>query len=72
MNGVHALCDGTLEIEVPIVDENTLLGAPLSDLKRQLINGLVGLLDTQKTRREKSCEVTPQFESIDTRLVEFP
>src|ERR1700730_4473568 len=69
MNRAHAQLPRTFQIQLPVVNEQTFVGLPLGHFERQLVDPLFRLSDAQIAGTEKSLELAPQIELMDSAFV---
>src|SRR5680860_860572 len=62
---------GTFQVQFPVVDEDTLLGAMLGHVDGNPVDLLLGLLQPEKARRQEQREVPSQSECFDPIIVQF-
>src|SRR5579871_130993 len=70
-NRGHAQLPRAFQVQLAIVNKEALFRAALRHFERQLIDAFVGLADSQIAGAEKSLELAPQIEFMDSELVEF-
>src|SRR5580704_14971402 len=71
MDNVKSQTAGTIKIERPVVNENTLLRRALRDLKSYAENGLFRLARTDVAGTEKDEKIPPQIKCFDAVLVQL-
>src|ERR1700674_3013506 len=71
MYRAHLQLPRTFQIQLPIVNEQTFVGISLGYFKRQFIDALFRLSDSQITGTEKSLELAPQIELMDPAFIQF-
>src|SRR6266478_10002188 len=60
MNRTHPELPRTLQIQCPVINEQTFFRAALGYFKRQTVDSLVGFPFTHKARAEESFKLPPQ------------
>src|SRR5712692_3240823 len=65
MNRAHAQRARALQVQLPVVNEDALLGSALRHLQRNTIDGFIRFSDAEKTGAEKSGEVFAETELLN-------
>src|SRR5258708_14269955 len=71
MNRTHPELPRALQIQCPVINEQTFFRAALGYFQSQTVDSLVGLPLAHEARAEKSFKLPPQIELFDPSEVEF-
>src|SRR5580704_1598647 len=65
VNCAHVQLLRALQIQFPVINEQTFVGTALSHFESQFIDALIGLSDSQIAGTKESLELTPQVELMN-------
>jgi hypothetical protein len=71
MNRTHPELPRTLQIQCPVINEQTFFRAALGYIERQPVDSFIGFPDADKAGTEKNVKLPAQIESFDPLEVEF-
>ena len=71
MNRAHAQLPRALQIQFPVINEQTFVRAALGHFERQFIDSFIGFSNAKIAGTEKSLEFPPQIELLDPAFVQL-
>lgn len=71
LHAVNPEIGGALEVESPVIDEDTFVATALRDAQRQLIHGRLGLIDAAVARTQKQGQTFVERKPPDPALIDL-